>query len=124
MSSRKRSLAAPKTGSVALQCQRPWAPVKKFGTCSSVGAILDNVVEWPHFGIEFLDGEVVYLGHRDDSRGRNRSRPAQLAPARVVFWCEGSGAMTDAYHAAAGISGDSHGREFGVGISPYLHISI
>ncbi|MBL8722997.1 MAG: hypothetical protein JNK49_03080 [Planctomycetes bacterium] len=62
---------------------RPWTEVVDVRIVRTFVATSGDVVERPHLGIEFADGEVLYVGQRDDSGRVDWSRPAELAAARA-----------------------------------------
>lgn len=62
---------------------RPWSEVEDVRIVRTFVAPNGNVVERPHLGIEFADGEVLYVGQRDDTRGADWNGPAEIASSRA-----------------------------------------
>lgn len=62
---------------------RPWSEVADVRLVRTFVAPTGNVVERTHLGIEFADGEVLYVGPRDDSSDAEWTVPAEIAASRA-----------------------------------------
>ncbi len=61
---------------------QPWSAVEDVRIVRTFVATTGNVVERPHLGIEFTDGEVLHVGKRNDSN-TDWSVPATIAARRA-----------------------------------------
>ncbi|MEQ1634016.1 MAG: hypothetical protein ABL997_16680, partial [Planctomycetota bacterium] len=65
------------------ECVRPWSEVEDVRIVRTFVAPNGDVVERPHLAIEFADGEVLYLGQRDDSSDAEWNVTAEIAASRA-----------------------------------------